>query len=175
MIPLLELALNAHGGLTRWRQVKSIDLKLSIGGQLWHAKGLPQGLNVALHVKPSRRLVVVSPFDGEDSTGYFTPDRVWVENSVGTVVQELTSPRSSFSGHDLMTPWSKLQELYFVGYAFLITYPLHSTSPNPALRFRRSNRIKKTVRRGVEWWSSSRTTIPRTPPNKPSTSISRGS
>ena len=47
MIPLLELALDAHGGLTRWHQVESIDLKLSIGGQLWHAKGLPQGLNVA--------------------------------------------------------------------------------------------------------------------------------
>ena len=64
MIPLLELALDAHGGLTRWRQVKSIDLKLSIGGLLWHAKGLPQGLNVALHVEPncseSRRLM--SPF-----------------------------------------------------------------------------------------------------------------
>ncbi len=45
MIPLLELALDAHGGLTRWRLVKSIDLKLSIGGQLWHAKGLPQGLS----------------------------------------------------------------------------------------------------------------------------------
>jgi hypothetical protein len=28
MIPLLELALDAHGGLTRWRQVKSIDLRL---------------------------------------------------------------------------------------------------------------------------------------------------
>ena len=81
MIPLLELALDAHGGLTRWRQVKSIDLKLSIGGQLWRAKGLPQGLNVALHVEPSRKLVVLSPFDGEDSTGYFTPDRVWVENA----------------------------------------------------------------------------------------------
>jgi hypothetical protein len=84
-IPLLELALDAHGGLTRWRQVKSIDLKLSIGGPLWHAKGLPQGLNVALRVEPSRKLVIVSPFDGEDSTGYFTPDDlVWVENGAET-------------------------------------------------------------------------------------------
>ena len=131
MIPLLELALDAHGGLTRWRQVKSIDLKLSIGGQLWHAKGLPQGLNVALHVEPSRKLVVVSPFDGEDSTGYFTPDRVWVENAAGAVVQKLTSPRGSFSGHDLMTPWSKLQELYFVGYAFLnyLSSPFNLAEP----------------------------------------------
>src|ERR1700752_2565030 len=83
MIPLLELALDAHGGLTRWLQVKSIDLKLSIGGQLWHAKGLPQGLNASLHVEPSTKLVVVSPFDGDDSTGYSTPDRVWVENAAG--------------------------------------------------------------------------------------------
>ena len=102
--------LDAHGKLTRWHQVESIDLKLSIGEQPWHAKGLPQGLNVGLHVEPSRKLVVVSPFVGEDSTGYFTPDRVWVENAAGTVVQELASPRRSFSGHDLMTPWSKLQE-----------------------------------------------------------------
>src|SRR5260370_40867231 len=131
MIPLLELALDAHGGLTRWHQVGSIDLKLAIGGQLWHAKGLPQGLNVALHVEPSRKLVVVSPFDGEDSTGYFTPDRVWVENAAGTVVQKLTSPRRSFSGHDLMTPWSKLQELYFVRYAFLnyLSSPFNLAEP----------------------------------------------
>jgi len=47
------------------------------------------------------------------------------------------------SGHDLMTQWSKLQELYFVGYAFLNYCPLRSTSPNPALRLRRSNRMKK--------------------------------
>jgi len=47
------------------------------------------------------------------------------------VVQELTSPRGSFSGHDLMTPWSKLQELYFVGYAFLnyLSSPFNLTEP----------------------------------------------
>src|SRR5260370_28445641 len=131
MIPLLALALDAHGGLTRWRQVKSIDLKLSIGGPLWHAKGLPQGLDGGLCVETSKKRVVVSPFDGEDSTGYFTPDRVWVENAAGTVAQKLTSPRGSFSGHDLMTPWSKLQELYFVGYAFLnyLSSPFNLAEP----------------------------------------------
>src|SRR3989442_392237 len=29
------------------------------------------------------------------STGYFTPDRVWVENAAGTVAQKLTSARGS--------------------------------------------------------------------------------
>jgi hypothetical protein len=77
MIPLLELALDAHGGLTRWRQVKSIDLKLSIGGPLWHAKGLPQGLNVALHVEPSRKLVVASL---QIESGSRMPREPWFRN-----------------------------------------------------------------------------------------------
>ncbi len=51
MIPLLKLAIEAHGGLERWREVHGIDLKLTIGGGLWQLKGLPQGLvDVALHV-----------------------------------------------------------------------------------------------------------------------------
>jgi hypothetical protein len=44
MVPLLKLAIEAHGGLERWRQVHEIDLKLTIGGGLWQLNGLPQGL-----------------------------------------------------------------------------------------------------------------------------------
>ena len=44
MIPLLKLAIEAHGGLERWREVHGIDLKLTVGGGLWQLKGLPQGL-----------------------------------------------------------------------------------------------------------------------------------
>src|SRR5262245_31027441 len=44
MIPLLKLAIEAHGGLERWHQVHGIDLKLTIGGGFWQLKGLPQGL-----------------------------------------------------------------------------------------------------------------------------------
>ena len=45
--------------------------------------------------------------------------------------EKLRRPRGSFSGHDLMTPWSKLQELYFVGYAFLnyLSSPFNLAEP----------------------------------------------
>jgi hypothetical protein len=59
MIPLLKLAIEAHGGLERWRQVHGIDLKLTVGGGYWQLKGLPQGLvDVALHVEPALQVVV---------------------------------------------------------------------------------------------------------------------
>lgn len=120
MIPLLKLAIEAHGGLERWRHVYGIDFKLMIGGGLWQLKGLPQGLvDVALHVEPADRLVRITPFGVEGATGHFTPDRVWIQKPRGDVVQERLSPRRSFEGHTLTTPWDKLHELYFVSYAFL--------------------------------------------------------
>jgi hypothetical protein len=120
MIPLLKLAIEAHGGLERWREVHGIDLKLTIGGGLWQLKRLPQGLvDVALHVEPAHRLVTITPFGPEGAAGYFTPDRVWIQKPHGDVVEERSAPRRSFDGHTFTTPWDKLHELYFVSYAFL--------------------------------------------------------
>jgi hypothetical protein len=120
MIPLLKLAIEAHGGLERWRRVHGIDCKLAIGGGLWQLKGLPHGLvDVALHVEPADRLVTITPFGPAGAVGYFTADRVWIQKLRGDVMQERFAPRRSFDGHTLTTPWDKLHELYFVGYAFL--------------------------------------------------------
>src|SRR5258708_14785880 len=78
MIPLLKLAIEAHGGLERWRQLHEIDFKLTIGGGLWQLKGLPQGLaDVALHVEPADRLVTITPFGPEGAAGELTPEHVW--------------------------------------------------------------------------------------------------
>jgi hypothetical protein len=56
MNELLELALSAHGGLERWREVQTIDLKLSITGGLFRIKGFPEGLpNVSSISKRSGR------------------------------------------------------------------------------------------------------------------------
>ncbi len=58
MNELLELALGAHGGLERWREVQTIDLKLSITGGLFRIKGFPEGLpNVSMHIEAQRESV----------------------------------------------------------------------------------------------------------------------
>jgi hypothetical protein len=36
---LLELALEVHGGLTRWSQLKAVTADLSVTGALWQIKG----------------------------------------------------------------------------------------------------------------------------------------
>jgi len=38
---LLKLAVEAHGGLTRWNRLAAVEAHLSISGALWHLKGKP--------------------------------------------------------------------------------------------------------------------------------------
>src|SRR5215470_4395245 len=118
MKDLLTSALEAHGGLSRWREIEAFQLKVSIGGGVWRLKGFSDGLrDVTLRLLAHRPIVTITPFGGEARTGHFTPDRVWIEDANGGVVEERDTPRASFAGHVLTTPWDKLHELYFVSYA----------------------------------------------------------
>ena len=97
--------------LSRWREIEAFQLKVSIGGGLWRLKGLPDGLrDVTLRIQAHRPIVTITPFGGEARTGHFTPDRVWVEDANGGVVEERATPRASFAGHVLTTPWDKSQQ-----------------------------------------------------------------
>ena len=65
---LLELALNGHGGLERWRQVQSLDVRISLTGGLYRLKGYPDGVpNALMHVGTRRIAVDVSPWPQFDS------------------------------------------------------------------------------------------------------------
>jgi hypothetical protein len=40
MNDLLALAVDAHGGLARWNQFKTVNARMSMQGALWQAKGI---------------------------------------------------------------------------------------------------------------------------------------
>ena len=44
MSELLDLALQAAGGLERWRQIRSLDVRVSVTGALYQIKGYPEGV-----------------------------------------------------------------------------------------------------------------------------------
>jgi hypothetical protein len=47
MNDLLELAVEAHGGLKRWSQLTTVKASLSITGMLWQLKGQPEACHLA--------------------------------------------------------------------------------------------------------------------------------
>ena len=111
-------AIGAHGGLDRWRQLKTVSARLLQGGVLWTLKGDPATLR-DVHVTLDLRKEWAShrPFGQPDRHTSFQPGRVAIETNDGDVVEERFNPRESFRGHVFETPWDRLQLAYFAGSA----------------------------------------------------------
>jgi hypothetical protein len=132
MNPLLEKAIQAHGGWERWQGFKEMKATIVTGGALWGIKGLvqdpaPREMTVSLHEQAAS----VRPFGNPDWHTSFKPGRIAIEDSAGAVVRERLEPRASFAGHQLDTPWDPLHRAYFNGYALWIylTTPFFMAMP----------------------------------------------
>jgi hypothetical protein len=122
MNPLLKDVVAAHGGLDRWQQFRQVAATIVTDGALWAMKGLtqdqdPRRMTVSLHEERSQ----VKPFGNPDWHTDFSPGRIAILQSSGAVVAERDTPRASFAGHGINTPWDSLHRAYFNGYA-LWTY-----------------------------------------------------
>jgi hypothetical protein len=132
MSDLLQLALDAHGGVDQWNQFDKVAVHMLVDGVLWDLKGQAGVLSdsrieVGLHKQCGRYI------DFENREGWetdFMPDRVAIVDK-DAVVQELFDPRKSFASHQLHTPWTRLQMIYFGSYAMweYLTIPFNLTLP----------------------------------------------
>jgi hypothetical protein len=121
MNELLNLAINAHGGMDRWEKVSSISAAASITGAIWYVKGRPDVLKdvaVTSETGPER---LTMTFAGEDKRSIFEPGRVLIETSGGTLIEARDDPEASFDGQTLNSPWDDIHVAYFSGEA-LWTY-----------------------------------------------------
>ncbi|OBC16447.1 hypothetical protein A5784_26970 [Mycobacterium sp. 852013-50091_SCH5140682] len=149
MTDLVAEILQAHGGVTRWNEYSRVEATIVSGGKLWGIKGQPQDatprrMSVTLH----RQWASVQPFGAPDQKTDFTADRVAIEKLDGHVVAELRSPRDSFAGHVLETPWNPLQRAYFNGYALwnYLTAPFLMSLPGVSVE-----EIEPVTDRGETW------------------------
>ncbi|QAY72005.1 hypothetical protein ET445_00330 [Agromyces protaetiae] len=122
MNAFLADVLDAHGGAERWAGYRQVEATIVSGGGFFSLKGIvqddsPRRMTVALHEEH----VVLEPFGAADQRSVFTPERIAVEKTDGTVVGQRLAPKDSFAGHQMNTPWDPLQRAYFNGEA-LWTY-----------------------------------------------------
>lgn len=132
MSDLLEIAVNAHGGLARFNESETVRAHLSLGGVLLPVKGQTGYLDdVNVRVDLHRQFTSHSPFGEPGVHTAFTGNHIALENEAGEVVEELANPRDSFADHTFETPWTRLQTAYFLGYAIwtYMTSPFVFTTP----------------------------------------------
>ncbi|MGO4126489.1 hypothetical protein AB4Z01_18960 [Inquilinus sp. YAF38] len=143
MTGLRDFAIEAHGGLQRWRQFERLTADLEQGGVLWPLKGQPQTLErTTVTVDLRKEWASHAPFGAGHRHSVFEPGRVALETADGTLLEELRDPRRSFAGHTLQTPWTELQLAYFAGCAmwtylntpFLLAWPEVETEEIEPLR-----------------------------------------
>jgi hypothetical protein len=118
MNDLLDLVIEAHGGLERWNQLDAVSARLIQGGAEWTLKG-HEGVLADVFARASLHEEREShhPFGAPNLRSEFTPGRVAIETMEGEVIEAMDQPRASFAGHTLETPWTRLQLAYFVGTA----------------------------------------------------------
>lgn len=118
MNDLLRFTIEAHGGLDRWKKYEHVSAHLTCGGITWELKK-QAGIVEDVYVRCDTRRQFTShyPFVNKDWHSSFEPNRVAILNAGGQVIEEMPDPRSSFKGHVVETPWSRLQLAYFAGYA----------------------------------------------------------
>jgi hypothetical protein len=132
MSDLMTLVLEAHGGVQRWQELKSLRVSASIGGAMWGMKGQSDILKqVTAQIDCHQQHVVYQPFTAPDRRVIFEPQRTAIETTAGQLVAERQDPRSSFVGHEPQTPWDQLDTAYFAGYALwgYMTAPFHFLLP----------------------------------------------
>jgi hypothetical protein len=118
MTDLLKAAIEAHGGMERWREVRSVDMRLNFSGAALVVKGFPRDLQPSCSIDVRECHVVFQRLGGDpDDRWIFTADRVWIERRDGSVLEERHHPRDAFAGHVWETKWDALHLTYFIGYA----------------------------------------------------------
>ena len=118
MNELLQLAVDAHGGLARWNDFDKVSVQMLVGGRLWQLKGQDGVLNNSLiEVELRRQQGRYLDFNSKGGLETdFSNKRVAIVDR-GSVVEELYNPRDSFKGHVLESKWTRLQLIYFGTYA----------------------------------------------------------
>jgi hypothetical protein len=118
MTDLLQAAIEAHGGMERWRGVRSVDVRFNFSGAALVLKGFPRHLQPSCSIDVRECRVVFQRLGGDpDDRWIFTADRVWIERRDGSVLEERRNPRDAFAGHVWESKWDALHLTYFIGYA----------------------------------------------------------
>ena len=139
---LLDLAVNAHGGLDRWNKVKAIKVAASITGAIWFVKGKGDSLKNVVLTAETRNERLTVDFSGQDKRAIFEPNRIVIETVNGTLIEARDNPEKSFEGQQRETPWDDIDVAYFVGEAlwtylntpFLYTHDGFTTEEIPSIQ-----------------------------------------
>jgi hypothetical protein len=115
---LVTAALEAHGGVARWRGAREIRARLRSGGFALAAKWKSRAFRAyEATIVTAEPRVVIAPYPGPGRRGVFEAAAVSIESDAGAVQARRENPRAAFAGLRRKLWWDDLDALHFAGYA----------------------------------------------------------
>jgi len=125
MNELLQLALDAHGGLEAWQAARRLHVDLKLTGGLYRLKGQAEGYGpTRMTVDLSKPDVSSSPYPIAGQTAMFSPERGAIVDATGAVLEERVEPRKELEGIPREQAWTAMEAMTFTSYAmwnYLVT------------------------------------------------------
>jgi hypothetical protein len=138
MNDLLALAVEAHGGLARWDEFKTLKTELSVDGAIWRIKQQPGLLaDKIFEIDTHAERLTITPFTAPDRRSVFVLDRLVLETldgslRVATIPRpRLPAKRSKRHGTNSTSPTSPAR-------------PCGPTSLRPSPTPTRASRVKRS-------------------------------
>ena len=126
---LLDEAIEASGGIERWRRLTRFSLQLSIDGSLFSRAGQAGRFRDIVAEGSTRGQVVrVAGFAGPDKCGIYRPECVTIEGGGGGVLRCWSTPQKSLSDQVR----DELYMIFICGFSVwnLLTTPFRLVQPN---------------------------------------------
>ena len=95
MNDLLQLAVNAHGGLKRWNEISTITVAASLTGAIWFVKSQGDYLKDVVMTVDTKKERLITEFPGQDKRFIFEPEHLVMESKNGTILQDARTLRGS--------------------------------------------------------------------------------
>ena len=115
---VLRAALEAHGGVARWRRITFVTANVAFDGVVWDAKTREHPLPSArVTVETGQQRTSLTPFLGADRRSAYSPGLAAIVLADGRVDAARANPRAAFATDTEEAAWDELQLAYFTGFA----------------------------------------------------------
>lgn len=125
---VVEQAIEAHGGLDRWRRAARLDVELTAGGMAFVAKGRRKaaGKPMTASIETGTAEVMMRPFfEHGQWVGHYTTEQLKItDKASGSIIDECETASRPRSALRSLALWSDLDQLFFAGYALSHYYRL---------------------------------------------------
>src|SRR6516162_6838282 len=112
--PLLNLAVDAAGGLERWQRVRELRATVSSGGLAYFGRLRGAKRHQSVRVSSTELRTVFTSYPSRGYRGVFDRSGVRIETEDGRTIRHREDPREICARHSV---WDDLDLLYFKGYA----------------------------------------------------------